>query len=193
MASKTRRTSSTDPAQGTTRRSRTPPARRHTRTARLAIAALAACAIASFAIYLALPDDHPQGPPKPASTVADNKNACLLADADQSQTPTVFADLQQAAATLGDVNARQTTLPPQADDAAPELAGLVQQHCNVIYTLGPLSTSAAKAAATDNQGTTATIIAITDSAIPGAHLATLPLAHITASQVATSLTTALRQ
>jgi hypothetical protein len=158
----------------------------------MAIAVLAVGALASLAIYLALPGDRRPTPPKPASTVADNKNACLLADADQPQAPSVFADLQQAAATLGGVNVRQTTLPPQVNDAAAELAGLIQQHCNVVYTLGPLSTTAAKAASANTQPAPVAFVAVTDDALSGTRLAVLPATHLTPAQITASLTAALR-
>jgi hypothetical protein len=158
----------------------------------MAIAVLAVGALASLGVYLTLPDTRPPSPPTPASTVADNKNACLLADADQPQSASVFADLQQAAATLGRINVRQTTLPPQVGDAAPELAGLIQQHCNIIYALGPLSTVAAKAAAATTEPTVVTFVAITDTAMSGKNLTALPAAHLAASQIATSLAAALR-
>ena len=193
MLNRTQRAKSLDPKQVKPQRSSAPLRRNRTLITRLSLGAVAAGALASLTIYLELPDNHRSGPPKPVSTVADNKNACLLADANQPQALAIFADLREAAATLGDVNVRQTTLPPQTTDAAPELAGLIQQRCNVIYALGPLSTSAAKAAAINNEDAPVAIIAITDRTISATHLTTLPLAQITANQVATSLTNALRQ
>ena len=191
MTDKTRRTSVPGSKQGKIRRAQTPPARCRALLPRAAIATLALGAIASLAIYLALPDNHRPTPPKPASTVADNKNACLLADANQPQTPSAFADLQQAAATLGGINVRQTTLPTKVEDAAPELAGLIQQHCDVIYTVGPLSTAAVKAATATSQPNGLAFVAITDDAVSGTRLTKLSAAHLSASQIAASLAGAL--
>jgi hypothetical protein len=104
----------------------------------------------------------------------------------------ILAVAALASVAIGGVNVRQTALPPQANDAAPELAGLVQQRCDVVYALGPLSTTAAKAAAAATQPTPVTFIAVTDDALSGTHLTVLPATHLTSDQISASLTTALR-
>lgn len=192
MANKVQRSNAPAAARTETQRAHALWTRSRRFSLHAAIAILAVGAFASLAIYLALPGDRHPTPPRPASTVADNENACLLTDANQPQAPAVFADLQQAAATLGGVNVRQTALPPQVNDAAPELAGLIQQHCAVVYTIGPRSTTAAKAAAANTQPAPVVFIAITDDAISGTHLTVLPAAHLTPGQITTTLTTALR-
>ena len=160
------------------------------RTLSVAVTCLAAIAVA-VVIALSLTRHSAPAPPAAVSTVAENRRACLLSDPGQAASATVFAGLQQAAKTRGGVNVQRATLPAQATDAAPELAGLIQQQCTAIYAVGPLSTEAARAAAGNAQPRAVTFVLVSDVPVSGDHLSTLPVTGLTADQVAASLASAL--
>lgn len=144
----------------------------------------AAAAVSLVALW----PQHPgPTPPRPVSTVAQNQRACLLADRDQLATSNVLADLQRAATIHGHVNVQQVTLPPQTSDAAPELQSLIQQHCAIVFALGPTSTMAARAAATNTHPSGTRLVTITDSATGSRNLTTLPLTGLTADHINTAL------
>lgn len=165
--------------------------RRMLRRAGLPAAALAVAAVAT-AVALSLSRHPAATPPKPVSTVAQNAKACLLSDRGQQQADAAFAGLQDAARRLGNINAQQATLPAASTDAGPYVAGLVQQHCDVIVALGPLSVMAAEAAAENTRSRPVAFIAIADGARPAKHLSVLPLAGLTTARVSGSVADALK-
>lgn len=122
--------------------------------------------------------------PRTVSTVSKNQRVCLLSDAAQPSSTKVFGFMQHAATDDGHINVQHITLPAQATDAAPQLAGLVQQQCTVIFTLGPLSTLAARNTAKNTTHRTTEIVAVTDGTFAIENLTTLPATGLTAAQVA---------
>jgi hypothetical protein len=152
--------------------------------------ALAAVIVAAVALW---PRHAAAAPPRPVSTVVAEKRACLLSDAAQPETAALFVELQQAANTLGSLAVRQSTLPTQVSDAAPQLAGLIQQRCTVIVALGPLSVRAAEAAAAGSrsQGTSIIVATDEDNAAKTANVTTLPLTGLTADRLTESVNSAL--
>lgn len=177
-----------------TAKSGSPITSRHRTTAGKALwGGISLGAAATVALATALwPQHSGPTPPRPVSTVSQNQRACLLSDHGQPASSSVFADLQRAATTHGHVNVQQLALTAQATDAAPDLAALIQQHCAVIFTLGPLSTIAARAAAANKQRSDrAMLIAVTDDIIMGGGLVTLPLTGLTPDQISKHLDDAL--
>ena len=159
------------------------------------IGGAALAAVAAIAIPLALlwPRHSGATPPAAVSNAVSEIRACLLSDAAQPSGAQIFADLQQAARTLGALAVQQTTLPPRADDAAPLLAGLIQQRCTVIVAVGPLSIRAAEAAAGNRQTQGTTTIAVTDDTASATNLTTLPLTGLTADRLTESLGIAIHR
>ena len=164
--------------------------RRRTLTAVIGfVAALAVTA--AVVVTLALTRHPAPAAPTAVSTVAENRRACLLSDPGQAASATVFSGMQQAAQSRGGVNVQQATLPAQATDAAPELAGLIQQQCTVIFAVGPLSITAAQAAAGNAQPRTVTFVLVGDTAVSGSHISTLPITGLSGDRVAACLAAAL--
>jgi hypothetical protein len=106
---------------------------------RLAFAAAVAC-VAVVGLLVSLKGSPERIPPKPASAIAANLRTCLIAEANDPDAARTWAGVEQAAASIGTVNAQQTAIPHSAmassDEVLTYAASLRQQHCALIIAVG---------------------------------------------------------
>lgn len=162
--------------------------RAHTRRARrrtLTIGGLAACALASMAIYLALPGKQGPTPPRAISTVAANRRVCVLSDPGDTDLPTVDSGLRQAANTNGHLNVQHFLVSQGQSDAAPILNSMISLGCSVIVGLGTQAHAAVLAYASNEPSSSARFIIVANAPANTARLSAIAPADLTSNTVAT--------
>jgi basic membrane lipoprotein Med (substrate-binding protein (PBP1-ABC) superfamily) len=156
-----------------------------TRPSRILIAATAVAVIAAAATAYAIwPRHHGPTPPAPASQVGTYHRACILTDPGDPSLLVARSGLEQAARAKGDIDVQSYPIPTAGSNAAPYLAGLINNKCTLIVALGTQPSAAVRAFAENNPSTTLRFIVTEGQAARSAVVTALPAAGLTPQALA---------